>query len=1258
MKPRRPDLHQSLAAPLAAARERVEFAERLTGWVDGAQTRQQVVELERELAGEDERLRLRPEWFTRLKERWQTAELRVTIAENELLGVVQDRAANARTPEDFQALQALLAEPAHQTLTGGNPALAAELHRLVEEAGQNDARARAFAEDFEREAGLAENSARAVELDRRLESARVDTPAGRVELHERLAAALARAHARAAFLEQLDSAAGHAVNRRQVEDVGRELDAQAERLAVRIETRARWREWMREALSRVAAGEDSVAGSAKQRLMQAQQASEIEEVQAWLAKPEHRALLEGNPKLAEELTRLTQEAGQRIKAAVDFAAQFGRDAAAVESAVKFKELEQQLTKARTSALAGQAERQRTLALALEQARSRADFAEQFPRRADAAFTRREAEELGRELEREAARLGLSLGSRTRFAELIKVAHQRALEAEVAVERPRTLRVWAAVAATCVVVVGALIYHFKKPKEIVLPPRTLDRGTLLLVTEPQGATVRQVRVPPRAGTMADESKTPATFTDLQPGAYAFEFSLPGYETVTNELSIQAGHTLTTNFALVRQIGFVDIQAAPADADFTITRGGQSLTNGRAPATVTLPVGSYQVTLRRTGHAPFSTNAVVAHRQRAAVRAVFAEGQLAFTGQFVNAQYEVTALDTSLPPLTGIARTNLTGLPAGSYRVVLRNEGFEDIVHPKVIVGGTQMTSLPPAVWKPRTTPAPPPPPLPTLGAFTLTTLPAGAAVEITTEDAVVKKVSPATFSGLKPGGYELVVLLAEHERLNTNVTIKAGTTNLLAVSLKRSPIPPGLVTFTSRPDGAEFRVLDAAGKEVDRGRTGGGPRPLPPGDYQVVFKQTWAGSLAASVTKPVKVASSASAAVNQAFDEGTLRVTSNPAGAQIKLGGTNLLGQTANAKPLEVTLPAGSHQFVAALGNLPAKTRTLAVVTGGPQTLQFDFMGRAFISSSPPGAEVLVDGQRLTAKTAEGFELLEGSHEIELRMQGHAPLKANVEIVAGLVNRTLESRKLTPLFQTPAANAQRWTNSLAMGFARVPVPKGNVLFCVHEARVQDFRMFAIQKELSWQPETAPPAGPQGDTHPAVNISWQMATEFCAWLTTRERAEGRLGPGQRYRLPTDEEWSVAAGLASEVGATPSERGAKSVKNHGPWGTFNPQTAFSPPPGAGNYGPAAKTDSFAGTAPVGSAGKFDPNRFGLYDLGGNAEEWCSDIFATSAGVYVLRGGSWKTEPSKPPNSMFFFLTGYRRPAAVATDESGFRPVLDLGN
>ncbi|MCX6907532.1 MAG: bifunctional serine/threonine-protein kinase/formylglycine-generating enzyme family protein [Verrucomicrobia bacterium] len=198
--------------------------------------------------------------------------------------------------------------------------------------------------------------------------------------------------------------------------------------------------------------------------------------------------------------------------------------------------------------------------------------------------------------------------------------------------------------------------------------------------------------------------------------------------------------------------------------------------------------------------------------------------------------------------------------------------------------------------------------------------------------------------------------------------------------------------------------------------------------------------------------------------------------------------------------------------------------------------------------------------------------------------------------------------TPATTAttisQPWTNSLGMKF--VPVAGTSVQFSIWDARVQDYQAFVTATGRSW----GKPPFEQGPTHPAVNVSWDDAKAFCAWLTGKERCADALNSTQEYRLPTDMEWSAAVGLENEIGSTPAERSGK-IADVFPWGAQWP-----PPRGAGNYGWKSNVDDFAQTSPVGS---FAANRFGLYDMGGNVFQWCEDFYDGRSGDRMLRGASW---------------------------------------
>ena len=224
----------------------------------------------------------------------------------------------------------------------------------------------------------------------------------------------------------------------------------------------------------------------------------------------------------------------------------------------------------------------------------------------------------------------------------------------------------------------------------------------------------------------------------------------------------------------------------------------------------------------------------------------------------------------------------------------------------------------------------------------------------------------------------------------------------------------------------------------------------------------------------------------------------------------------------------------------------------------------------------------------------------------------------------------------------WENSLGLKF--VPVPGTEVLFCVWETRVQDYRAYADDNsgvDKSWMK----PGFPQGDDHPVVKVSWNDAKAFCQWLSRKE--------GQQYRLPTDAEWSYAVGIGDrESGNTPAEKDRKLAGVY-PWGTQWP-----PPIGAGNYGKIKGgwlanflyDSGFGFTAPVGS---FKGNAHGIYDLGGNVWEWCEDEFSPGFRTRALRGAAWNDGHPE------YLLSSYRI-SHTPNDRCkgiGFRVVLVVG-
>ena len=127
-------------------------------------------------------------------------------------------------------------------------------------------------------------------------------------------------------------------------------------------------------------------------------------------------------------------------------------------------------------------------------------------------------------------------------------------------------------------------------------------------------------------------------------------------------------------------------------------------------------------------------------------------------------------------------------------------------------------------------------------------------------------------------------------------------------------------------------------------------------------------------------------------------------------------------------------------------------------------------------------------------------------------------------------------------------------------------------------------------------------PVVNVTWNDAVAYCAWLSAQT--------GQTWKLPTEAQWEYAC------------RGGKANK---PYGIGNGDNLTT---GMANYNWSVNSTTEVGHYPY-------TNSYGLYDMHGNVWEWCLDSWngnnysstpaidpeSPNAGSgRVLRGGSWR--------------------------------------
>ena len=161
------------------------------------------------------------------------------------------------------------------------------------------------------------------------------------------------------------------------------------------------------------------------------------------------------------------------------------------------------------------------------------------------------------------------------------------------------------------------------------------------------------------------------------------------------------------------------------------------------------------------------------------------------------------------------------------------------------------------------------------------------------------------------------------------------------------------------------------------------------------------------------------------------------------------------------------------------------------------------------------------------------------------------------------------------------------------------FAIASKEVTVGQMLLFRKDYAYLKDFAP-----APDCPVNTVTWYDAAAYCNWLNEQERtpkeewcyvpnAEGKYADGMTtapdylhrrgYRLPTEAEWEYACRADAETAYSFGD--SPDLLDRYAWFSIN---------------------SLGRSSPVGS---LKPNDFGLFDMQGNAWEWCQDAWQVSA-------------------------------------------------
>ncbi len=458
---------------------------------------------------------------------------------------------------------------------------------------------------------------------------------------------------------------------------------------------------------------------------------------------------------------------------------------------------------------------------------------------------------------------------------------------------------------------------------------------------------------------DKGTTPVTLTDLKPGEYTVKIKLNEYETWENNVKVKPEKETFITAVLLKKYGSIFLESEPSNAKISL--GGKVI--DATPARLsTIANGIHLVEVIKEGYEVWRRNVKVEPGKEKSLTAALQlrTGSLTIESEPTKAMIYLDGKHVGTTP------DSIESIVPGTHEIGVKLDGY-DVWSERVNVeaGKENVLSVPLQI---------------NTGSVMIESDPAKSIIYFDghkmgeTPDIIISSSFGSHLVEVKKDGYDT---------WTKSVDIEPGKERTLSAILRAKT---GSISINSQPSPA---IIFINGKEV--GNTPGTITDLIPDTYKIEVKKSGYEIWHESVEVVADKEKSLTASLRKT--KGSISIVSKPPNAKIYLDGKEVGITPDTLRSVDI----GLHEIEVRMKGYDVWHKAINIKQGKEKSLNAALQintGSLSIKSDPGEAKLFINGEEHGTTPANITDIISGTCEVDVRLDGYAPWKKTVKIKPG------------------------------------------------------------------------------------------------------------------------------------------------------------------------------------------------------------------------------------------------------------------------